>query len=214
MRTVVGRKIRVASVGAGWVTSNRHIPTLQRSPEFEVVGVVDKLPQRAEKLAAERALRRWAAGDTTLVPWLDEIDAVTIGTPPATHFAVARAALEAGKHVLMEKPVALAVSEAQELKQVAERQGCVLAIVHNFQFARSAVALRRQIASGRFGRVTSVFALQFSNPARRLPEWYESLPRGLFYDESQLCGRANSCSGEYRSINARCRHPRRGECAI
>lgn len=184
MRSATANRIRVASVGAGWVTANRHIPALQRSREFEVVGVVDKSPDRAQKLAAARKLRRWAGSDTLSVPWLDEVDALTIGTPPATHFALARAALQAGKHVLMEKPVALTLTEARELKQIAVQAGCVLAIVHNFQFARSAVALRQQIASGRFGQVTSVLALQFGNPLRRLPVWYESLPCGLFYDES------------------------------
>jgi scyllo-inositol 2-dehydrogenase (NADP+) len=118
------------------------------------------------------------------VPWLSDVDAVTIGTPPPTHVALARAALNAGKHVLMEKPMALAPAEAEDLREQAAREGLTLAIVHNFQFARSARVLRARIASGAFGTVTSVLALQLSHPLRRLPTWYEGLPFGLFYDES------------------------------
>jgi len=181
---VTAPKIRVASVGAGWVTQARHLPTLRDNPQFEVVGIVDRQEDRARACAARFGLTRWAAGETLEAPWLGEVDAVTIGTPPGTHFAVARAALLAGKHVLMEKPVALSVAEGEELEELSSRRGLILAIVHNFQFARSARRLRESIASGEFGEVTSVLALQLSNPRRRLPVWYESLPFGLFYDES------------------------------
>jgi scyllo-inositol 2-dehydrogenase (NADP+) len=184
MHTIPGARIRVASVGAGWVTRHRHIPVLQRSPDFDVVGVIDRDAGRARATAEQHHLRRWAGTPTLEAAWLDEVDALTIGTPPATHFALARAALEAGKHVLMEKPVALRPDEAEELQETARRAGRTLAIVHNFQFARSAQTLRRRIQSGHFGRVTSVLALQLSNPRRRLPAWYETLPFGLFYDES------------------------------
>jgi predicted dehydrogenase len=179
-----GERIRVASVGAGWVTRARHLPALRRSGAFEVVGIIDRHADRAEQTAASHRLPRWAVTDRLEAPWLAEVDAVTIGTPPAAHFPLARAALAAGKHVLMEKPVALMPSEGEELERLARQQRRVLAIVHNFQFARSAEMLRRKIAGGSFGRVTSVCALQFSNPQRRLPPWYESLPWGLFYDES------------------------------
>lgn len=177
-------RIRVACVGAGWVTAHRHVPALQRSGSFEVVGIVDRHEGRAQRLAAQYRLARWSSSPTLDVPWLAEVDAVTIGTPPATHFALAQSALQAGKHVLMEKPVALSLAEGEGLRDLASRNGLILAIVHNFQFARSAQSLRRRIASGAFGKVTSVLALQLSNPRRRLPAWYESLPFGLFYDES------------------------------
>jgi scyllo-inositol 2-dehydrogenase (NADP+) len=57
-------------------------------------------------------------------------------------------------------------------------------MVHNFQFARSAVRLRSLLDGGRLGDVHALWGAQLSNPERRLPEWYETLPLGLFYDES------------------------------
>jgi predicted dehydrogenase len=67
---------------------------------------------------------------------------------------------------------------------LAHERGCVLAIVHNFQFARSFLRLQADIAAGRLGAIRNIWALQLSNPARRLPAWYGELPGGLFFDES------------------------------
>jgi scyllo-inositol 2-dehydrogenase (NADP+) len=118
------------------------------------------------------------------VPWLDQIDAVTIGAPPQSHYSLARSYLESGKHVLVEKPLAMTVTEAEELATLANDRNLVLAVVHNFQFARSVRRVKSLIADGSLGEITSVWAVQLSNPKRRLPTWYEQLPMGLFYDES------------------------------
>jgi predicted dehydrogenase len=97
---------------------------------------------------------------------------------------LARAYLLAGKDVLLEKPMALEVDAATELADLAASRGRVLAVVHNFQFARSTLRLRRLLDAGSLGEVRALWGAQLSNPERRLPEWYDSLPLGLFYDES------------------------------
>jgi scyllo-inositol 2-dehydrogenase (NADP+) len=177
--------LRVAVVGLGWVGTHRHLPWLRRNRDVEVVGVIDHTPSRvARAKALFRVGEGVAAEGPHAVPWLDGIDAVTIATPPATHAELARAYLLAGKDVLLEKPMALEVGRARELAEIAEREGRVLAMVHNFQFARSAIRLQRLIADGKLGEIQAVWGAQLSNPRRRLPEWYESLPLGLFYDES------------------------------
>ncbi|MEO8745555.1 MAG: Gfo/Idh/MocA family oxidoreductase [Candidatus Dormiibacterota bacterium] len=177
--------LRVAVVGLGWVGTHRHLPWLRRSPGVEVVGVIDHSPARVEQARAAFRVRHGApADDPSNVPWLGEVDAVTIATPPSTHDVLARAYMRAGKDVLLEKPMALEVSAARELGELASSSGRVLSIVHNFQFARSTLRLRRLIASGRLGEIRALWGAQLSNPERRLPDWYESLPLGLFYDES------------------------------
>lgn len=175
----------MAAVGLGWVTANRHVPWLRRHPGVRLTGVVDR---RADRVAA--AGRALGVGRTAVadgpggVPWLDEVDAVTIGTPPRTHARLATAFLEAGKHVLLEKPFAMSTREADDLAAAARRAGRVLAVVHNFQFLRSVRRLGRLAAAGALGEVRSIRATQLSNPSRRLPAWYEDLPLGLFFDES------------------------------
>jgi len=177
--------LRVAVVGLGWVGTHRHLPWLKRHPAVELVGVVDHTAARVERAKSLfRILEGAVAEDPTTVPWLDRVDAVTIATPPATHAALAASYLQAGKHVLLEKPMALGVDQARELVDIARREDRILAVVHNFQFARSTVRLRKLITEGRLGEIHAVWGSQLSNPRRRLPDWYETLPLGLFYDES------------------------------
>jgi predicted dehydrogenase len=93
-------------------------------------------------------------------------------------------ALARGLHVITEKPFAMTVAEGKAMVEASQIAGRQLAVVHNFQFARSMKDLRADIEAGRIGAVRCVRAIQLGNPSRRLPEWYEELPLGLFYDES------------------------------
>jgi predicted dehydrogenase len=178
-------RVRMAVVGLGWVGTHRHLPWLRRCPAVEVVGVVD---HRVERVAAASvhmpALQTAVAEEPGEVPWLAGVDAVSIATPPASHHRLALGYLEAGKDVLLEKPMAMEVAQAEELRRAAELGGRILGVVHNFQFARSVARLTRLLAAGRLGELKGIWAAQLSNPRRRLPPWYESLPLGLFYDES------------------------------
>jgi scyllo-inositol 2-dehydrogenase (NADP+) len=177
--------IKVAAVGLGWVAQHRHLPVMDRSARFDVVGVIDRQDGRADAVAKQRGYKRSArAGTLAEVSWLDEVDAVTIATAPMSHHALVREALRFGKHVLTEKPFVMTVAEGEDLVSIAAASGRQLAIVHNFQFARSTLRLKADLAAGRLGRIAGIDAVQFGNPGRRLPAWYEQLPFGLFYDES------------------------------
>lgn len=181
--------LRVAAIGLGWVTTHRHLPTMESQPDrFQLVGCVDRRPGLAKQVAAQRGYARHAETNRLAdVPWLSEVDAVTIGTSPFTHHALAKEALQLGKHVLTEKPFCLEVHEGEELVALARELKKTLAIVHNFQFAPSTKKLLADLAGGensRLGTVRAVVAKQLGNPRRRLPDWYEKLPLGLFYDES------------------------------
>lgn len=183
--------LRVMSIGLGWVATNRHLPVMSASSDYQVVGVADRRPDRANEVAAKfKAPRHYAAAGLAdedglhQIPWLDEVEVVVIGASPFAHHALAKAALRAGKHVLTEKPFAMTVAEGEELVALAKETGRTVAVVHNFQFARSTQRLLNDIRSGRIGKIRSVSGIVFGNPRRRLPEWYEELPMGLFYDES------------------------------
>lgn len=81
------------------------------------------------------------------------LDAVAIATPTRTHFALTKAALEAGKHVLVEKPLATSVNEAQELAELAEARKRVLLVGHVFQYNSTIQALKRMIDAGELGAI-------------------------------------------------------------
>lgn len=174
--------LNVGVIGAGWVTTARHIPALKRSRRCRIVGIIDRRNERAQAAARRFGIPHF--GTDLDVPWMHSVDAVTVGVSPMSHFEVAAAALERGKHVLLEKPMCLSVAEGETLVDLAARQERTLAIVHNFQFSRSVLRARAELEAGNWGRVTALHGFQLGNDQRRLPSWYEQLPLGLFYDES------------------------------
>lgn len=111
-----GDTLRVAAVGLGWVTQNRHLPTMARQSNIDVVGVIDRHPGRAASIAASFGLKRSAeCAKLSDVDWLDEVDAITIGTAPFSHYDLVCEALALGKHVLTEKPFTMTRGEADDL---------------------------------------------------------------------------------------------------
>lgn len=176
------RRIRVAVIGAGWVGTHRHLPTLRADGRFRLVGVVDRNRERAAAAATRFGLDRIAvASSLEDVGWLEDVDAVTIATSPDAHALLLGEARTFGLHVLTEKPFTLNFHDAE---MAAAPGDTVVAVMHNFQFARSAERLWSDLAGRRLGAVRSISANQLSNRARRLPDWYEELPLGLFFDES------------------------------
>lgn len=184
MATGPNKRIRVAAFGAGWVTVNRHIPAMLEHGGYEIVALVDRDAERA-RAGAERHGIPWMRGERVAdVLEAHDVDAFTCGTAPFAHAAIVGDAIEAGKHVLTEKPFTMTVEEGERIQAAARERNRVVAIVHNFQFARSMLELKDWLADGKIGTVRGVWAMQLSNPKRRLPDWFDELPLGLFYDES------------------------------
>ena len=178
-------KIRVASIGLGGVAVRRNLPYMKQSPDYEIVGVIDRNAGKAEQIAKQFGCPFSACADSLEgLPWLKDVDAITVGTGPQSHYALIKAALLMGKDVITEKPFTMTVAEGEELVRIARERKRILAIVHNFQFAGSTLKLMEDIKQGRLGKIKAVAARQLSNPRRKLPPWYEELPLGLFYDES------------------------------
>lgn len=174
------RPLRFGVVGAGWVARARYVPCLKSLPGVEATSVFDPDPKRAAALAGTLTRAR-AESDWSRFLELD-LDAVTICTPPRTHAELAIQSLEAGRHVLCEKPMALAPADAQAMITAAANAQRHLSVSHNFLFSR---AMKKADALlGPEPRPKYVAAVQFSSRLRRLPSWYEGLPGGLMVDES------------------------------
>jgi predicted dehydrogenase len=204
--------VRIGVVGLGWVGQARHIPTILSDRHFRLIGVADRRDDRARS-AAElyRGIRASAGARLAEIDWIDEVDAITIATAPMAHHDLVREALGRGLHVITEKPFAMSVSEGYSMIEDARRVRKCLAVVHNFQFARSMQRLKRDLAQGRIGAIRGVRAIQLGNPSRRLPTWYEELPLGLFYDESpHLLYLLSSVAGELGLVKAVSAESRRG----
>lgn len=177
--------IRVGVVGLGWVGRSRHLPTIRANRQFRLVGVADRHGERAAEIAKSMPGVHAAKGARLAdLAWIKDVEAVSIATAPMAHHSLVCEALELGLHVITEKPFAMSVAEGEEMLAAAEANNRTLAVVHNFQFARSMQRLRADFMDGRLGKIRGMRAVQLGNPSRRLPEWFEELPLGLFYDES------------------------------
>ncbi|MGQ0586424.1 MAG: Gfo/Idh/MocA family protein [Gammaproteobacteria bacterium] len=138
-------RVRVAVVGAGHVGCY-HASKYAQSRHARLVGVADVEQERAAELAAHHDCR--AVADFREL--IDQVDAVSVAVPAADHFDVARACLGAGRHVLVEKPIAVSLEQADALLALARRQGCVLQVGHIERFNPVARELLTRVAQPLF----------------------------------------------------------------
>ncbi len=108
--------------------------------------------------------------DPAFVLARDDITAVVVATPPATHAELALAALEAGKDVLVEKPMALSIEDGERLLETTERAGRVLAVGHLMEYHPAVRRLQELIAEGALGRVREIYAHRLNLGKIRLVE--------------------------------------------
>jgi predicted dehydrogenase len=143
--------VRVAVVGLGYWGPNL-VRNLHECPHAEVVCVCD---QREDALA--RITRRYpaveAVSDLERVLGDERIEALAIATPVSSHFPIARAALEAGKHVFIEKPLAASSCEAAALARLADVRGLVLMPGHTFIYSPPVNRIRDLLQSGELGDI-------------------------------------------------------------
>jgi UDP-N-acetyl-2-amino-2-deoxyglucuronate dehydrogenase len=150
-------KIRFALVGAG-VIGKVHAEALSQLPDVaELVAVVDRDPARARELAT-RYGAAVATADLDAVLRRDDVDAVTICTPSGLHADGAVAALEAGKHVVVEKPIDITLAAADRIIDAEKRSGKTVAVVSQHRFDRSTEKVLDAVRDGHLGTVTSAIA--------------------------------------------------------
>jgi predicted dehydrogenase len=135
--------LRIAVVGCGYWGS-KHVRVLQGIDDVDEVVLVDRSETRLMTLAKSY---RTAPCSTALRPVLPGVDAVVVATPPSTHVPVALEAIEAGKHVLVEKPLAPTTAAARRLIAAAADAGVVLLVGHTFEY-NPAVRKLRELAQG------------------------------------------------------------------
>ncbi len=124
-----------------------------------LAAVVDADPAVAAAAAAVYGVRAMAFEDALADP---DIDAISLASPAGLHFAQAKAALEAGKHVYVEKPLSLDVGEAETLCALAAQRGRMLMVGHLLQYHPIYVQLRAMAAAGELGRILHVYSNRLS----------------------------------------------------
>lgn len=177
-------RCRVALVGCGRI-AHVHAGYLRQTPHVEFVGACD-----LDEKARETFARRWQL-PTFRDP--DELiaaaapDFVHIVTPPGTHAPLSKELLARGLHVMVEKPMALTVAEADEMVAAAAAAGRFLTVDHNRWFDPVVLRTRRLLESGAFGELVGVDVLQCAPLAEgeeKAGHWTVGLPGGSLYDSA------------------------------
>lgn len=148
-------KIRIGVVGAGWFASRRHLPDIVASAEAEVVALCRRDEAQLHRVAGHFGVRRTFTDHRRMLDEV-EMDAVLVATPHALHHAQARAALERGLHVLLEKPMAVSSADARDLVVLSQEKGRVLLVAHNPPYWPHCHLLRQAVRSEAFGDLESV----------------------------------------------------------
>lgn len=172
--------VKVGLIGYGFSGATFQVPVLQAVAGLRLVEVCSSKPDAVRQaLPAVRVV-----GHPSDLIDSPGVDLVVIATPNTTHYALALQALQAGKHVVVEKPFTITVQEALDLVALAERNKLVLSVFQNRRWDNDFLTLQQLLASGRLGKLNT-FASHFDRfrPAVR-ERWREqALPgSGILYD--------------------------------
>lgn len=142
--------VNLAVIGCGAVTERGHLPALREAGCFKLVTLVDRNQARAKALADTFAVPKVFSSFEQAIP---EVDAAIVALPHSLHAPVSSAFLEAGKHVLVEKPMAITSAQCQEMMDAAERGRATLAVGHMRRFFPGLQLAKQCLDRGMIGRV-------------------------------------------------------------
>ena len=148
---MTARRLRVALLGTGWIM-DFHARAVREHPAAELVAAANWREPSLRRLADHYGIARTTTDWRTLAAD-PGVDAAVVGTPNALHADQAVAFLEAGKHVLVEKPMASTVAEADAMLAAARGSGAFLMVAHCWRFHPDVQALRARVDAGELGQI-------------------------------------------------------------
>ena len=147
-------KVRIGIIGCGGIANNKHMPSLAKLPHVEMVAFCDIIEERAQKAAKD-------FGTPDAKVYVDykellarkDIDVVHVLTPNKQHSFITVDALESGKHVMCEKPMAINSAEAKKMLDAAKRTGKKLTIGYQSRYKPESMYLKKCIENGDLGEI-------------------------------------------------------------
>ena len=177
----MARVIKVGIIGCGGIVNGKHMPSLKKVADCEMVAFCDIIPERAEKAAKEYGIPAAKVYTDYKELLKDEsIEVVHVCTPNRAHSFITVDALEAGKHVMCEKPMAINSEEAKKMLDAAERTGKKLTIGYQSRQSMGAQYLKQEALDGTFGDI--YYAKATALRRRAVPTW------GVFLNEYEQGG--------------------------
>ena len=172
---------KVGIIGCGGIANGKHMPALAKVKNCEMVAFCDIIPERAEKAAKNFGIQNAKVYTDYKELLKDEtIDVVHVCTPNRSHSFITVDALEAGKHVMCEKPMAINSAEAKKMLDAAERTGKLLSIGYQSRFRDDSRYLKQEVEDGTFGDI--YYAKATALRRRAVPTW------GVFLNEYEQGG--------------------------
>ena len=176
-----GKKLRVGIIGCGGIANGKHMPALKNLDVCEMVAFCDIIIERAEEAAKEYGVEGAKVYEDYKELLLDEtIDVVHVCTPNRAHSFITVDALESGKHVMCEKPMAINSAEALKMLEAARRTGKKLTIGYQSRQTNANQYLKREAEDGTFGDI--YYARAIALRRRAVPTW------GVFLNEYEQGG--------------------------
>jgi predicted dehydrogenase len=177
--------IRIAIIGTGAV-AEIHIQAFKAFPDrCEVRALADLYSEKAEKLARNQGISAFVCKDFREVVSRNDIDLVSVCLPPSVHAEAAVAALEAGKHVIVEKPMASSLEECDAMIRAAEKSGRLLASIAQNRYKIPMMKVKKILESGTAGKSRNSYSRRnapgypFPGGLRPLSRWKTGFPEKI-----------------------------------
>ncbi len=203
------KKINIGLAGFGMSAQVFHLPFWRADGRFEVVKVFERSSDKAKSVLPEAEIVRSFDGLLT-----DDVDLIVITTPNQTHFELAKAALSAGKHVVVEKPLCATAEEALILADLADKQGVLLTVYQNRRWDSAPLTAKKLLSDGLLGEIVDAeFRFERYAVGLNKKRWKETggAGVGLVYDlGSHLLDMAVDLLGMPSEIYADIRHQHEG----
>ncbi len=178
-------KLKIGVIGGGHIVVHRHLPVFKKLNNVEVSAICDKQEPLARNMAQRFQVRNYYTDIADMLK-KERLDIVDICTPPQTHLPLATQAIEAGCHVLSEKPLAMKASDVDLLYKLADKKGVKLSVVHQNLFNPAVQRARRLMKTGALGEIVSVdvgtFVRRDNYMCLNGKHWCHTLPGGIFFE--------------------------------
>ena len=154
-----GEKVNVGVIGCGMIAKKAHLPAYLSLKNVDIIAVSDIEENRAKSCGKKFGARKWFTDYHELLK--EDLDLVSICTPIFTHAEITKDAAKAGINVLVEKPMATNLQEADDMIDCCRQSGVKLCVMHNFRFVPCLLDAKKRIDDGRIGRIVSIQATKY-----------------------------------------------------
>ena len=156
-------KAQIAAIGAGWWSTTAHIPTLQNHPQAELAGIADIRAEVLDTAANHFDITNTYADFRDML-LKEQLDGVTVAVWHAAHYEVAKACLEKGLHMVLEKPMVLNAKHAKDLVDLARANNLEIIMSYPWNFMPQSTRVREVFKSGALGRIHYISNVFSSEP--------------------------------------------------